>query len=54
MQPVAVTYEHDRFRIRQRCTICGVERWNRAAADDDRDTMIRIAAEAAKRMTGTR
>jgi hypothetical protein len=38
-----------RYRIVHRCLECGLERQNRAAADDDFEQLLRIAAESAAR-----
>lgn len=49
MEPVAVRAEGSRYRIVHRCLECGLERQNRAAADDDFEQLLRIAAESAVR-----
>ena len=49
MEPVAVRAEGSDYRIVHRCLECGLERQNRAAADDDFEELLRIAAESAAR-----
>jgi hypothetical protein len=46
MEPVAVETERDEYRIVHRCLDCGLERRNRAAAGDDFEELLRIAASS--------
>lgn len=43
MEPAAVSREKDSYRIMFRCLVCGVERWNKSAPEDDFEEMLRIA-----------
>lgn len=45
MQPVAVGSDHGERTLLHRCTICGHKKWNKVAADDDVDEVIRISAQ---------
>lgn len=47
MDPVAATFTPSGgFRILHRCEICGHEKWNRAAEDDDPDELARLLASS--------
>lgn len=45
MEPVGVDGKSGKYRILYRCTLCGVERWNKAAQEDDFEVLLQIAAE---------
>ena len=45
MEPVCVDGKSGKYRIMYRCTLCGVERWNKAAQEDDFEVLLKIAAE---------
>lgn len=49
MEPTAVEHRKDSYRIRFRCIRCGKERWNKAAANDDFEVLLRIAQEHSER-----
>jgi hypothetical protein len=49
MEPVAVEPRKDSYRILFRCTRCGMERWNKAASEDDFEMLLRIAQERSER-----
>lgn len=47
MDPVQADYSSRAgFRILHRCEICGHEKWNRAADDDDQDELARLLASS--------
>ena len=48
MEPVAVEPRKDGYRIRFRCTRCGIERWNKAAPEDDFEMLLKIARAGAE------
>jgi transcription elongation factor Elf1 len=48
MEPVAVERHKDGYRIRFRCTRCGIERWNKAAPQDDFEMLLEIAKQSAE------
>lgn len=48
MQPVAVVSQTGSYRILFRCTHCGIERWNKAAPEDDFEMLLKIAREQAE------
>jgi len=48
MEPVAILYEHDAFRIVHRCTVCGAQHPNRVHEHDDPE-----AVRALMTQTGT-
>ena len=48
MEPIAVTPHKDGYRIRFRCTRCGVERWNKATPEDDFEMLLKIAKASAE------
>lgn len=43
MEPVAVERHKDSYRIRFRCVDCGIERWNKAAPEDDFEVLLAIS-----------
>lgn len=45
MEPIDVEKKRDEYRILFRCTKCGMERWNKAAKEDDFEVLLQIAAE---------
>jgi hypothetical protein len=45
MQPVGVEAKKGSYRILHRCTRCGIERWNKAAKEDDFEVILQLAAE---------
>ena len=45
MSPVVVQPHKDGYRIMFRCIVCGLERWNKAAPEDDFDQLLRIAKQ---------
>ncbi len=49
MEPIKVELRHDEFVITHRCQVCHHEKRNRAARDDNREEMIRITADVARR-----
>lgn len=48
MEPTAVSMEKDGFVLTHRCIVCGHEKRNRAARDDDREAFARLASDLAK------
>lgn len=51
MKPVAYSVKGGEERILQRCVACGHERENRTADGDDRDALLRLAQDAADRVS---
>lgn len=47
MKPIAVERRQDGYRIKFRCQRCGLERWNKAAPEDDFEVLLEIAREQA-------
>jgi hypothetical protein len=45
MEPVNVAHKGGEYRILFRCKLCGQERWNKAAKEDDFEVLLQIAAE---------
>ncbi len=45
MKPIAVERRRDEYRIQFRCQRCGLERWNKAAPEDDFEILLEIARE---------
>ncbi len=45
MEPVGVEVKKGSYRILHRCTRCGIERWNKAAREDDFEVILQLAAE---------
>jgi rubrerythrin len=43
MEPIAIERQKDGYRIKFRCTLCGMERWNKSAPEDDFDMLLKIA-----------
>jgi hypothetical protein len=48
MEPVGVERQKDGYRIHFRCTLCGLERWNKSAPEDDFEALLRIARASAE------
>ena len=48
MKPIAVEHRRDEYRIQFRCQRCGLERWNKAAPEDDFEVLLKIAREQAE------
>jgi hypothetical protein len=48
MAPVAVSAKGDGYRILHRCTICGAEKWNQAAPEDDFQQLLAIANQQSR------
>jgi hypothetical protein len=48
MRPVALLHERRGFVVVHRCTGCGVERRNRAHADDDLSSLLRGTGAATR------
>jgi hypothetical protein len=47
MKPVAVERQRDSYRIKFRCLRCGLERWNKAAPEDNFEVLLKIARKQA-------
>ncbi len=45
MAPVSVEVKKGEYRIQHRCTRCGIERWNKAAKEDDFEVILQLSAE---------
>lgn len=45
MEPIGVDTKKGKYRILHRCTHCGVERWNKAAKEDDFEVILQLSAE---------
>jgi len=45
MEPIAIKIQQGEYRILHRCTRCGVERWNKAAKEDDFEAILQLVAE---------
>lgn len=45
MEPVGIQSKADGYRILFHCTRCGVERWNKAADDDEFEVILQIAKQ---------
>lgn len=43
MAPVTVASKSGQYRILHRCQVCGAEKWNQAAPEDDFDQLLAIA-----------
>jgi rubrerythrin len=43
MAPVAVASKTGVYRILHRCRVCGAEKWNQSAPEDDFDQLLTIA-----------
>jgi len=46
MEPLAVDSKRGQYRILFRCVKCGLERWNKAAKEDDFEMVLQIAAQS--------
>ena len=44
MAPVAVSQQGGSYRIQHRCQLCGNERWNKSAPQDNFETLLKLAA----------
>lgn len=47
MEPVVVERKNDAYTLVHRCVVCGAERRNKTAKDDDVDALITIAKKEA-------
>ena len=45
MRPIELDGSQGNFRILHKCELCGLERWNRNAQDDDFETLLALARE---------
>jgi rubrerythrin len=45
MEPLVVQPHKSSYRIMFRCSVCGEERWNKAAPEDDFEVLLRIARQ---------
>lgn len=52
MEPVAVEGSTSAYRILHRCQVCGYEKWNQAAPEDDFEQLLNLAREQLKRVLG--
>lgn len=49
MEPVGVENKPAGYRILFRCSLCGLQRWNKSAPEDDFEVLLRIARQQAER-----
>jgi hypothetical protein len=52
MAPVAVEGTVGNYRILHRCQVCGGEKWNQAANEDDFEQLLVIAQQQSNRFSG--
>lgn len=52
MEPVRVETSRDGWILTHRCVVCGHEKKNRSAGEDDREVMLRLARSIADGITG--
>lgn len=45
MEPIGVEVKKSKYRILHHCTRCGLERWNKAAKEDDFEAILQLSAE---------
>jgi hypothetical protein len=43
MEPIGVELDHGKYRILHRCTRCGIEKRNKAAQNDDFESILSLA-----------
>jgi hypothetical protein len=48
MAPVAVSAKGDEYRILHRCAVCGAEKWNQAAPEDNFQQLLAIASQQSR------
>ncbi len=48
MEPVGIESRATGYRILFRCKSCGIERWNKAAPEDDFERLLKIARQQAE------
>ena len=46
MEPVAAEVKKGEYRIQHLCQICHIERWNKAAPEDDFEVILQLVAAA--------
>lgn len=52
MEPIGVSGKPGNYRILHRCQVCGIEKWNQSAANDDFDQLVALAELRSKGRLG--
>ncbi|MCW5838769.1 MAG: RNHCP domain-containing protein [Anaerolineales bacterium] len=52
MQPVEVESRSGGYRILHRCVVCGAEKWNQTASEDDFEHLLAVMRASANRKLG--
>jgi hypothetical protein len=52
MEPADIEGSSSAYRILHRCQVCGAEKWNQAAAEDDFEQLLALARRSAQRQLG--
>ncbi|MEK6256684.1 MAG: RNHCP domain-containing protein [Chloroflexota bacterium] len=45
MQPIEVSQQAGKYRVLHRCTLCGLEKWNRTEKNDSFEMLLQIAKQ---------
>jgi hypothetical protein len=48
MEPIAAETKKDGYRILHRCTVCGIERWNKSAPEDDFEAILALMSAGSR------